>query len=56
MVSLSFSPGRALAEVLVAKGERVFATARKLEELGDLVASHKNARVLKLDVTVPTDI
>ena len=56
VVSLSFSPGRALAEVLIAKGERVFATARKPEELSDLVASHKNARALKLDVTVPTDI
>ena len=31
--------GRALAEVLIAKGERVFATARKPEELSDLVAS-----------------
>ena len=48
--------GRALAEVLIAKGERVFATARKPEELSDLVASHKNARALKLDVTMPTDI
>src|SRR5215469_13048661 len=48
--------GRGLAEVLIAKGERVFATARKPEELSDLVASHKNARALKLDVTVPTDI
>jgi NAD(P)-dependent dehydrogenase (short-subunit alcohol dehydrogenase family) len=48
--------GRALAEVLIAKGERVFATARKPEELKDLVAGHDNARALKLDVTVPADI
>jgi len=48
--------GRALAEVLIAKGARVFATARKPEELSDLVAGHDNARALKLDVTVPADI
>ena len=48
--------GRALAEVLIAKGERVFATARKPDELKDLVAGHDNARALKLDVTVSADI
>ena len=48
--------GRALAEVLIAKGARVFATARKPEELSDLVAGHDNARALKLDVTVAADI
>ena len=48
--------GRALAEVLIAKGERVFATARKPDELKDLVAGHDKARALKLDVTVPADI
>lgn len=48
--------GRALAERLIAKGERVFATARKPEDLADLVAGHANARALKLDVTKPSDI
>ncbi len=48
--------GRALAEVLIARGERVVATARKPESLDDLVAGHDNARALKLDVTVPADI
>ena len=48
--------GRALAELVIAKGERVFATARKPEELQDLVADHQNARALKLDVTAPADI
>jgi NAD(P)-dependent dehydrogenase (short-subunit alcohol dehydrogenase family) len=48
--------GRALAEVLIGKGARVFATARKPEELSDLVAGHDNARALKLDVTAPADI
>ena len=48
--------GRALAELLIAKGERVFATARKPEDLGDLVAGHDNAHALKLDVTVGADI
>jgi len=48
--------GRALAEVLIAKGKYVFATARKPEEIRDLVAGHDNARALKLDVTVAADI
>ena len=50
--------GRALAEEVcsIAKGERVFATARKPEELSDLVASRRMRRALKLDVTVLTDI
>jgi NAD(P)-dependent dehydrogenase (short-subunit alcohol dehydrogenase family) len=48
--------GRALAEVLIAKGESVIATARKPEELRNLVAGHDNARALKLDVTVAADI
>jgi NAD(P)-dependent dehydrogenase (short-subunit alcohol dehydrogenase family) len=43
--------GRALVEVLIAKGERVFATARQPESLADLVDGHDNARALKLDVT-----
>ena len=36
--------GRALAEVLIARGERVFASARKPEQIADLVAGHDNAR------------
>jgi NAD(P)-dependent dehydrogenase (short-subunit alcohol dehydrogenase family) len=48
--------GRALAEVLIARGERVFATARNPEQLADLVAGHDNARALKLDVTSGEDV
>lgn len=48
--------GRALAEVLIARGEHVVATARKPESLADLVAGHDNARALKLDVTVSADV
>jgi len=48
--------GRALAERLIAKGERVFATARNPEQLRDLVAGHDNAHALKLDVDVAADI
>ena len=48
--------GRALAERLLAKGERVFATARNPEQLRDLVAGHDNAHALKLDVDVAADI
>ena len=48
--------GRALAEILIARGERVFATARDPRSLDDLVAGHDNAQALRLDVTVPADI
>jgi NAD(P)-dependent dehydrogenase (short-subunit alcohol dehydrogenase family) len=48
--------GRALVEVLIAKGERVFATARQPDSLADIVEGHDNARALKLDVTSPADI
>jgi len=48
--------GRALAEKLIARGERVFATARQPESLTDLVAGHGNATALKLDVTVAAEI
>jgi NAD(P)-dependent dehydrogenase (short-subunit alcohol dehydrogenase family) len=48
--------GRALASVLIARGERVFATARKPEQLADLVGGHDNAHGLKLDVTLQGDI
>ncbi|MFH0022935.1 oxidoreductase [Pseudomonas fluorescens] len=48
--------GRALAQVLITKGDRVFATARNPEQLEDLVAGHDNATALKLDVTSEADI
>lgn len=48
--------GRALAGILIARGEHVLATARKPESLHDLVAGHDNARALKLDVTMPADL
>ncbi|KQT44473.1 short-chain dehydrogenase [Aureimonas sp. Leaf454] len=48
--------GRALAEVLIERGERVFATARKLEDLTDLVEGHENATALQLDVTKPDEV
>lgn len=35
--------GRALAHVLIACGERVFASARRPEQLEDLVAGHEQA-------------
>lgn len=47
--------GRALAQILIARGETVFATARKLEQISDLVAGHPNAHALKLDVTDAVD-
>jgi NAD(P)-dependent dehydrogenase (short-subunit alcohol dehydrogenase family) len=48
--------GRALAEVLIARGERVFATARNPAQIADLVAGHANATALRLDVTAHDDI
>lgn len=48
--------GCALAQVLIARGERVFASARKPESLANLVAGHDNATALKLDVTSEADI
>jgi NAD(P)-dependent dehydrogenase (short-subunit alcohol dehydrogenase family) len=48
--------GRELARVLIARGETVFATARKPEALDDIVRGHDNARALKLDVTSAQDI
>ena len=48
--------GRDLARILIARGETVFATARKPETLDDLVRGHANARALKLDVTSEPDI
>ena len=48
--------GRELAALLIARGERVFATARNPDQLADLVDGHPNATALKLDVTVDTNI
>lgn len=48
--------GRALAEVLIGRGERVFATARRPEQIADLVEGHDNAHALKLDVTSGDDV
>jgi NADP-dependent 3-hydroxy acid dehydrogenase YdfG len=44
--------GRILVETLLKKGEKVVATARKPEQLADLVAQYpNNAKALRLDVT-----
>lgn len=49
--------GRALAEAVLANGERVVATARKPEVLRDLVEKYpKTARAVKLDVTNSEDV
>jgi NAD(P)-dependent dehydrogenase (short-subunit alcohol dehydrogenase family) len=49
--------GRALAELLLQRGERVVATARNPATLADLVAAHGDrALALKLDITRPEDI
>ena len=49
--------GRALAEEVLAKGEKVVATARKPEVLADLVEKYPDtARAVKLDVTNLQDV
>jgi NADP-dependent 3-hydroxy acid dehydrogenase YdfG len=49
--------GRILAEAVLAKGERVVATARKPEVLRDLIEKYpETARALKLDVTNLEDV
>ena len=49
--------GRALAELLLARGEQVVATARKPEVLDTLVAPHgEQALALRLDVTRAEDV
>lgn len=49
--------GRTLAEAVLAKGERVVATARKPEVLQDLIEKYpETARAVKLDVTNETDV
>lgn len=48
--------GRSLAKVLIERGEQVFATARKVEQVNDLVEDHDNAQALRLDVTSSEDV
>jgi NAD(P)-dependent dehydrogenase (short-subunit alcohol dehydrogenase family) len=49
--------GRAMAEVLLERGDKVVATARKPETLEGLVAKHgEQVLALKLDVTRPSQI
>ena len=49
--------GKALAEEVLAKGERVVATARKPEVLADLIEKYPDtARAVKLDVTNLDDV
>ena len=49
--------GRDLAEVLLEQGYRVVATARRLDSIEDLAERFpENARIAKLDVTVPEQI
>jgi NAD(P)-dependent dehydrogenase (short-subunit alcohol dehydrogenase family) len=48
--------GRALTESVLAAGHQVIASARKPEQLADLVKTHGNrVRTVKLDVTSPDD-
>jgi NAD(P)-dependent dehydrogenase (short-subunit alcohol dehydrogenase family) len=49
--------GRVLAEVLLKKGDRVVATARKPEQLEDLSQQYpETAKALRLDVTKPQEV
>ena len=49
--------GRAMAEVLLARGDNVAAAARRLELLEPLVAAHPDsALALQLDVTRPSEV
>ncbi|MBA3646620.1 MAG: SDR family NAD(P)-dependent oxidoreductase [Gemmatimonadaceae bacterium] len=49
--------GRALAEAVLAKGDRCVVTARNPKHVEDITAKHKEtALVLALDVTLPTDV
>lgn len=49
--------GRELAEQILAKGDKVVATARKPEVLQDLIEKYpETARAVKLDVTNETDV
>jgi len=49
--------GRKLAEAVLAKGDRVVATARREETLADLERQNRShARAVRLDVTEPTQV
>jgi NAD(P)-dependent dehydrogenase (short-subunit alcohol dehydrogenase family) len=49
--------GRSLAEAVLAKGDRLIATARKPEQLSELIAQYPDtARAVRLDVTKPTEV
>jgi NAD(P)-dependent dehydrogenase (short-subunit alcohol dehydrogenase family) len=49
--------GRSLAEAVLAKGDRLIATARKPEQLSELVAQYPNAvKAVRLDVTNPKEV
>jgi NAD(P)-dependent dehydrogenase (short-subunit alcohol dehydrogenase family) len=48
--------GRVLAEAVLQKGDRVLATARKPEQLEDLIQQYPEAKALRLDVTKPQEI
>jgi NADP-dependent 3-hydroxy acid dehydrogenase YdfG len=49
--------GRELSNLLLAQGYKVVVTARKLNDIQDIVEKHKDkALALSLDVTKPTDI
>lgn len=49
--------GRAIAEAVLAKGDRVIATARKPEQLGNLVDQYpETAKAVRLDVTNSQEI
>ena len=49
--------GRLLAEEVLKAGRRVIATARKVEQIGDLAGKYPDtARVFALDVTKPAQI
>lgn len=48
--------GRAIAEELINRGERVIATARRVEAIGDSIRDAANAHALQLDVTNPDEI
>lgn len=49
--------GRSLTEAVLKKGDRVIATARKPEQLDDLVAKYPDtAKAVRLDVTNPQEV
>jgi NADP-dependent 3-hydroxy acid dehydrogenase YdfG len=49
--------GRVIAEKALAQGDKVIATARKIDQIKDLEQKYpQNAKALKLDVTQKTDI